>query len=222
MKLQRPLAWGLSLLVVLAAGFWWAGQSPAPVSPASHVPAVVRPEVSSSAPAARTTDIDGLWKRYEALSQAPSSPYVGDNDSQSAPNDSAAPALSESVRERQVARERIKQRRAAMLAAREDALRQIHGLKPGDANGLVDVLQRFNRRLKENGIEEQINLKGIRQQLLASQKLAKVNQALLDEALKGAKANPQRLQALSRELSQLQKDLTGSFSGRSSGESESP
>jgi len=221
-KLQRPLAWGLSLLVVLAAGFWWAGQSPAPVSPASHVPAVVRPEVSSSAPAARTTDIDGLWKRYEALSQAPSSPYVGDNDSQSAPNDSAAPALSESVRERQVARERIKQRRAAMLAAREDALRQIHGLKPGDANGLVDVLQRFNRRLKENGIEEQINLKGIRQQLLASQKLAKVNQALLDEALKGAKANPQRLQALSRELSQLQKDLTGSFSGRSSGESESP
>ncbi|HBB78320.1 hypothetical protein BBI09_04690 [Stutzerimonas xanthomarina] len=156
------------------------------------------------------------------MSQAPSSPYVGDNDSQSAPNDSAAPALSESVRERQVARERIKQRRAAMLAAREDALRQIHGLKPGDANGLVDVLQRFNRRLKENGIEEQINLKGIRQQLLASQKLAKVNQALLDEALKGAKANPQRLQALSRELSQLQKDLTGSFSGRSSGESESP
>ncbi|WP_312702830.1 hypothetical protein [Stutzerimonas nitrititolerans] len=222
MKLQRPLAWGLSLLVVLAAGFWWAGQSPVPVSPASHVPAVVRPEVSSSSPAARTTDIDGLWKRYEALSQAPSSPYVGDNDSQSAPNDSAAPALSESVRERQVARERIKQRRAAMLAAREDALRQIHGLKPGDANGLVDVLQRFNRRLKENGIEEQINLKGIRQQLLASQKLAKVNQALLDEALKGAKANPQRLQALSRELSQLQKDLTGSFSGRSSGESESP
>jgi len=221
-KLQRPLAWGLSLFVVLAAGFWWAGQSPAPVSPVSHVPAVVMPEVSSSATAARTTDIDGLWKRYEALSQAPSSPYTGDIDSQSALNDSTEPALSEPVRERQVTRERIKQRRDAMLAAREDALRQIHGLKPGDANGLVDVLQSFNRRLKENGVEEQINLKGIRQQLLASQKLAEVNQALLDEALKGAKANPLRLQALSRELSQLQKDITGNFSVRSSGESESP
>ncbi|MBA1264282.1 hypothetical protein [Stutzerimonas stutzeri] len=222
MKLQRPLAWGLSAFVVLAAGFWWAGQSPAPVSPASHVPAGVRPEVSSSATAARTTDIDGLWKRYEALSQAPSSPYAGDIDSQSAPNNSTEPAVSESMRERQVARERIKQRREAMLAARDDALKQIQKLKPGDVNGLVDVLQSFNRRLKENGIEEQIDLKGIRQQLLASQKLAEVNQALLDEALKGAKANPQRLQALSRELSQLQKDITGSFSGRSGDGAESP
>lgn len=121
-----------------------------------------------------------------------------------------------------MARERSKQRRDAMFAARDDALKQIQSLKPGDVDGLVDVLQTFNRRLKENGLEEQINLKGIRQQLVASQKLAEVNQALLDEALKGAKANPQRLQALSRELSQLQKDITGSFSGRSGGGSESP
>lgn len=222
MRFQRPQLLVLSALVVLAAGFWWANQRPAPVSPVSHVPAVVWPEPSLPEASARNTDIDGLWKRYEALSQGPASSDAGDSDSQSASNDSAEPAVSEAARERQVARERSKQRRDAMFAARDDALKQIQSLKPGDVDGLVDVLQTFNRRLKENGLEEQINLKGIRQQLVASQKLAEVNQALLDEALKGAKANPQRLQALSRELSQLQKDITGSFSGRSGGGSESP
>lgn len=222
MRFQPPQLLILAALVVLAAGLWWANQGQGPLSPVSQVPPVVWPEPSSPAASARNTDIDGLWKRYEALSQAPASPDAGDSDSPSVPNGAPEPAVSEAEREQQLARELSKQRRDAMVAARDDALKQIQTLKPGDVDGLVDVLQTFNRRLKENGLEAQINLDGIRQQLAASQKLAEVNQALLDEALKGERANPQRLQALSRELSQLQKDITGSFSGRSAGGSESP
>lgn len=222
MRLKRSQLLVLSALVALAAGLWWANQGDAPVSSVSQVPPVVWPESSSPAASARNTDIDDLWKRYEALSQTPASSDAGGSDSSSAPNGSSEPAVSEAERERQVARERSKQRRDAMFAARDDALKQIQNLKPGDVDGLVDVLQTFNRRLKENGLEGQINLDGIRQQLVASQKLAEVNQALLDEALKGERANPRRLQALSRELSQLQKDIVGSFSGRFVGGSESP
>lgn len=130
--------------------------------------------------------------------------------------------LSEAAQQRQALREGIRQRSEAVRAARDDALAQIRDLEPDDIDGLMDVIQGFNQQMRENGVEEQIDIGGMRQQLVSSQRLAEVSQAMLDEALKGENANPQRLQELSREMSALQQEVIDLHAMRSSGGQEQP
>lgn len=173
-------------------------------------------------PTERAADIDALWNRYEALSQAASPDSLGAAVAPSTVTASPVPPPSEAARQRQAEREVIRQRRRAVMAARDEALTKIRQLEPDDVDGLMDTLQGFNQRMQENGVEERIEIAGLRQQLLGSQRLANVSQAMLDEALKGEDADPQRLQALSRELREIQIEMTGRDNTDTSDGNESP
>lgn len=71
MTLRRLLIWSIALLGLLTAVLWWVGRQPAPVSPAAQVPAVVMPPSSSPVEGGgASTDVDALWRRYEALNEA--------------------------------------------------------------------------------------------------------------------------------------------------------
>lgn len=177
---------------------------------------------SSDLPTERAADIDALWNRYEALSQAASPDPLGEAMDPSTVTGSPEPPPSEAARQRQAVREAIRQRRRAVMAARDEALIQIRQLEPDDVDGLMDTLQGFNQRMQENGVEERIEIAGLRQQLVGSQRIANVSQAMLDEALKGEDADPQRLQALSRELREIQNDLIGRDNIHTNDGNESP
>ena len=230
MTLRRLLIWSIALLGLLTAVLWWVGRQPAPVSPAAQVPAVVMPPSSSPVEGGgASTDVDALWRRYEALSEAAatasaSAPVEGEQGGMSSSAETRSPEqmLSEAAQQRQALREGIRQRSEAVRAARDDALAQIRDLEPDDIDGLMDVIQGFNQQMRENGVEEQIDIGGMRQQLVSSQRLAEVSQAMLDEALKGENANPQRLQELSREMSALQQEVIDLHAMRSSGGQEQP
>lgn len=228
MTLRRLLIWSIALLGLLTAVLWWVGRQPAPVSPAAQVPAVVMPPSSSPVEGGgASTDVDALWRRYEALNEAAataSAPVEGEQGGMSSSAEPRSPeqVLSEAAQQRQALREGIRQRSEAVRAARDDALAQIRDLEPDDIDGLMDVIQGFNQQMRENGVEEQIDIGGMRQQLLGSQRLAEVSQALLDEALKGENANPQRLQALGRELSELQDSIIGHLAERTHGGQAQP
>ena len=228
MTLRRLLIWSIALLGLLTAVLWWVGRQPAPVSPAAQAPAVVMPPSSSPVEGGgASTDVDALWRRYEALNEAAataSAPVEGEQGGMSSSAETRSPEqmLSEAAQQRQALREGIRQRSEAVRAARDDALAQIRDLEPDDIDGLMDVIQGFNQQMRENGVEEQIDIGGMRQQLLGSQRLAEVSQALLDEALKGENANPQRLQALGRELSELQDSIIGHLAERTHGGQAQP
>ena len=228
MTLRRLLMWSIALLGLLTAVLWWVGRQPAPVSPAAQVPAVVMPPSSSPVEGGgASTDVDALWRRYEALNEAAataSAPVEGEQGGMSSSVEPRSPEqmLSEAAQQRQALREGIRQRSEAVRAARDDALAQIRDLEPDDIDGLMNVIQGFNQQMRENGVEEQIDIGGMRQQLLGSQRLAEVSQALLDEALKGENANPQRLQALGRELSELQDSIIGHLAERTHGGQAQP
>ncbi|MEL7966109.1 hypothetical protein AAG587_07020 [Vreelandella neptunia] len=178
--------------------------------------------VNSAESSQHTADIDALWNRYEAMSQAASPDPLGEAMASSTVTGSPEPPQSEAARQRQAEREAIRQRRAAVVAARDDSLAQIRQLAPDDVNGLVDVIEGFNQQLEKNGVEEQINIGGIRKQLVGSQRLADISQAMLDEALKGEDADPERLQALSSELREIQNDLVGRDNMHTSAGIETP
>lgn len=204
--------WSIPILLALLAGLWWMGTTPTPVSTATQNPTVVMP-VSTPAED-HTTDVNALWQRYEALSQAAATaaaaaPSEEEAMSSSAVTPSPSQARSEAARQRQEARELIHQRRDAVMAARDDALSQIRNLDSSDVSGLLAVIENFNQQLSDSGVDEQIDMEGIRHQLVHSQRVADVSQAMLDEALKGESANPQRLQELSREMRALQQEVIG-------------
>lgn len=228
MTLRRLLIWSIALLGLLTAVLWWVGRQPAPVSPAAQVPAVVMPPSSSPVEGGgASTDVDALWRRYEALNDAAATASTPVEAEQGGMSSSAEPRspeqmLSEAAQQRQALREGIRQRREAVMTARDNALAQIRDLEPDDIDGLMDVIQGFNQQMRENGVEEQIDIGGIRQQLVSSQRLAEVSQAMMDEALKGEAANPQRLQALASELSELQDELIRHLAERSHGGQSQP
>ncbi len=217
MSLGRFLALGVPVLLLLAVLVWLKSEQPETFIPAEQsAPAVVMPTQSASS-SDSGKDIDALWKRYEALSASSSATADAvDSPEQVAP----ARASEESERaagaqSREALREQAKRRREALLASRDDSFSKLESLKPGDVEGMVAVLEQLNRQLKDNGIEHQIDVDTVRQQMRSSQELAALNEAMLLEAMKGSRADPQRLQQLSRDLREMQETVTDSLNARS-------
>lgn len=228
MTAKRLLVWCILPLALVTIGLWWNERPQKTAATDTRPPAVVMPADTIPTPAS-TADIDTLWERYEemnesSIEQPSSSSAPPTTPSSIATDDDTSPVPSAAARQQQhqAARENIKQRRAAILSARDEALSQIDSLNSDDISGLMETVRRFNTRLRDSDVEAQIDIEAVHHRLQNSQKLTQISQALLQEARKGEAADPERLRSLRQELSNLQTALMDNTSGPSVSKGAAP
>ncbi len=205
------LGWLLAWFVIPS------GPAPTPgaAAPAANVPVAGAPAASGamspSADGARRLSLEQLLQKQDQVSAgaarsaaAPSAAASGLPGA--APG--AAGAKSGAAAAKEV--ERAK-RTKAMMELQATALADIQAVKPGDINGLMAAMGRFDAQLQAAGAPALIDMGNLRKMLEGTQRVQQLSSQLIAESEKGRAADPGKLKALSTELRAAQANLPRQF-----------
>jgi hypothetical protein len=209
----RPIA-GLMLAGVLG---WLAAwfMLPGPTG-ASAVP---QPPVQSKALAGQTSTaaIENLasGRALEQLSRSQS--MVSEGAARSVPAAPAAPGVRSAAPASGAMRPAAPDaaaraaRTKAMLELQASALAEIRSVPPGDTVKLMAAMERFDSKMRAAGAPSIIDMDKMRKTMEGLTKIQELNRQLVAETEKGRNADPNKIQALAKDVVAAQKSMPQQF-----------
>ena len=91
------------------------------------------------------------------------------------------------------------------------ALTDIQAVKPGDINGLMAAMGRFDAQMQAAGGPALIDMDNLRKTLEGTQRVQRLSSQLVAESEKGRAADPNKVNALTAELRAAQASLPRQF-----------
>ncbi len=202
------LGWLLAWFVIPSGPAPTPGAA-APASPAARAP------VAPAASAAALPSPDGAPRlSLEQLLQKQDQVSAGAARSAASPSSAAtgllgaAPGVAGAKPATAAAKEAERARRMkAMQELQITALADIQAVKPGDINGLMAAMGRFDAQLQATGAPPLIDMDNLRKMLEGTQRVQRLSSQLIAESEKGRAADPNKVNALSAELRTAQAAL---------------
>ena len=202
------LGWLLAWFVIPSGPAPTPGAA-APASPAARAP------VAPAASAAALPSPDGAPRlSLEQLLQKQDQVSAGAARSAASPSSAAtgllgaAPGVAGAKPATAAAKEAERAKRMkAMQELQITALADIQAVKPGDINGLMAAMGRFDAQLQATGAPPLIDMDNLRKMLEGTQRVQRLSSQLIAESEKGRAADPNKVNALAAELRTAQAAL---------------
>jgi hypothetical protein len=102
-------------------------------------------------------------------------------------------------------------RTRAMLELQSEALAEIRAVPPGDTVKLMAAMERFDTKMRAAGAPSIIDMDKMRKTMEGLNRVQELNRQLVAETEKGRNADPNKIQALAKEVLAAQKQMPQQF-----------
>jgi hypothetical protein len=209
----RPIA-GLMLAGVLG---WLAAWFLLPSTGASAVPPPpAQPKAIAGQTSPGATENLASGRALEQLSRSQS--LVSEGAARSAPaapatgvRGAAAPAAPGAMRPTAPDAAARAARTKAMLELQASALAEIRSVPPGDTVKLMAAMERFDSKMRAAGAPSIIDMDKMRKTMEGLNRIQELNRQLVAETEKGRNADPNKIQALAKDVVAAQKQMPQQF-----------